>query len=204
MRQRKLTRDKAIEEYLIYRRRIREFLDMAQMRKDIEEHKYEPRDLLGRGPGRFAELVSDCLMGLFASLMDRQADALNVFDVWVVLFSKKRDKIEGTWKKIEPHVELIREYRNNVVAHASKNLRRHVETRSRFDQRRHGIIKGMHQFLPLAAELMRDEATALPDLRAEADPILRKLFPNQRDRWIQQLADYCLAAGENAEGERSA
>jgi len=107
MRKRKLSREKALEEYLIYRRRVRELLDMAQIARDIKMRKYEPRDLLGRGPERFSETVGDALIGLFASLIDTHPATLNVFDVWLALFLEKRGRInEGGCRDRDPGAAL--------------------------------------------------------------------------------------------------
>jgi hypothetical protein len=193
MRQRNLSREKALEEYLIYRVRLREFLDMVQIARDIKGRKYEPRDFAGRGPDRFSDTVGHAFTGLFASLMDLHQAALNVFDVWLVLFPGKRDKIKKTWAKIEPLVGLIRDYRNVIVCHANKGLRLYVETVCKFQGKSKEVVTAMQEFGHLAAELRRDEPTALPTLRTEIDPILRAKFPDHSDEQIEGLKSYFLA-----------
>lgn len=198
MRRRNLTREEALGEYLIYRKRVRELLDIAQIAKDIKQRVYQPHDILGRGPDRFSETVGDTLMGLFASLLDRHKAALNVFDVWIALYPQMKTEIEGTWKKVEPCVQLVREYRNSVVAHANKDLAQYVKARVRFQEKRQEIIEAMQKFLQLAANLMRQEPVALPALSAEVEPILRKLLPNPRSQSIQGLRNYFLGWGDQA------
>jgi hypothetical protein len=63
MRKRNLTREQALEEYVIYRKRVRELLDMAQIARDIKHRNYKPRDLSGRGPKRFSHAVGNVIMG---------------------------------------------------------------------------------------------------------------------------------------------
>jgi hypothetical protein len=203
MRNRELTREQAVEEYLIYRKRMREFLDMAQITKDIKDGRYRPRDLMGRGPERFALTTGNALMGLFASLMDPQEHALNVFDVWLFLFPQRNDKINETWNEVKTHIKLIREYRNDVVAHANKNLQRYVKTQQKYGHKKQEIGKAMQRVLALAADLLEDEATALPDLRAEADPVLRTSFPGISGEQLEKLKDYFLYNGEAADSKAS-
>lgn len=202
MRQRKLSHDEALAEYLVYRKRVRELLDMAQIARDIKQRKYEPRDFLGRGPKRFSDAVGNVIMGLFASLLDPQNHALNIFDVWPVLFPQKRDKISQIWEAVKPHVQLIRDYRNDIACHANKNLRRHAKAYLEYRKRLDEIVGAMQVVSQLAADLMRDEATALPNLRAEADSILERALeplvsnfrPDQAQDLMAMLKNYFLGA----------
>jgi hypothetical protein len=202
MRNRNLTREEALEEYIIYRKRVRELLDMAQIARDIRDRKYEPQDFSGRGPDRFSVTVGDVMMGLFSSLCDINPAALNVFDVWLALFPEKKHKINETWKKVEPNIQLIRDYRNNVVAHANKNLRRFVETRSKFNEKLAEVHATMQAVIDLGAELSGDEQTILRNLRAEIAPILKKSRPDLSNQQIEGLKDYFLQVERNADRER--
>ena len=187
MRHRNLSRERALEEYLVYRKRVRELLDMAQIARDIKGRKYEPRDMLGRGPERFSQAVGNAIVGLFASLLDQQNHALNVFDVWFALFPEKKSKIIETWQAVKPHVQLIRNYRNDISCHANKSLRQHAETYLKHHKHLDQIVEAMQKISQLAAELMRDEAERLPNLRVETEPILNAaLAPVVRDLPLDQ------------------
>jgi len=129
MRDRRLTRAEAIEEYLVYQIRLYEYLHTFKIVLDIKDAKYKPETPLGHGSDEFLGTLRSLSYGLFASLMDPQNMALDVFDVWVVLYPEKEKRIIDTWKKIEPHIQLIRDFRNDVAFHANKNLRRYFETR---------------------------------------------------------------------------
>jgi hypothetical protein len=203
MRKRDLSRSEALEEYLIYRKRLRELLDLVQIVSDIKGRKYEPRDLLGRGPERFSETVGSVVVAWFASLMDTRKSTLNIFDVWLALFPAKKDKIAKTWARVEPHVRLIREYRNKIVFHANGNVGQYTKTIDKFQEGRDGIVTAMQAVSSLAAELMRDEPTVFPDLRADVDPILKRSRTDLNDEQIEGLKDYFLQSaddGANKEG----
>src|SRR5229473_4388584 len=136
MRDRKLTRTEALEEYLVYLIRLYEYIHTFKVVLDIEDGKYKPEPLLGHGPDEFQGTLRSLSYGLFASLMDAQKMALDVFDVWVVLYPKDEERIVATWKKIEPYIQLIRDFRNDVAFHANKNPRRYFDTRRLFREKR--------------------------------------------------------------------
>ena len=211
MRHRNLSRDEALEEYLIYRKRVRELLDMTQISRDIRGGKYEPRDFLGRGPARFSHAVGSAIMGLFASLLDPQKAALNVFDVWLALFPERKDKINHTWELVKPHIQLIRNYRNDIACHANKSIRRQAATYLNHHKYLGEVVKAMRNVSQLAADLMRDEATALPNLRAEIEPIMnralaplvRNLGPSQQPEVLEALKTYFFQEEPKPKGGKS-
>ena len=105
--------------------------------------------------------------------MDKHGEALNVFDVWKILYPEKVQRIDEVWKKVEPHIKLIRQFRDNVAFHACKNLRRYFETYISFYKNKKTAAT-MREFGRLAAELLKEEHKALPDFSNEIDPILKK------------------------------
>jgi hypothetical protein len=175
MRNRKLTHEEAIEEYVIYRLRTCEFLRIFQIALDIIDDTYKPRDPLGHGAGEFIGNLRAVSAGLFASLIDKHTDALNVFDVWLALFPGKKDRIDETWRKIEPQIDLIRDHRNHIAFHANKDPGVYFETYYRFKEKSAEITTAMQEFWKLAVELMNDEGNTLPDLRKEIEPVLKKI-----------------------------
>jgi hypothetical protein len=187
MRDRKLTCEEAIEEYLVYQIRLFEYLHCFQATLDIKDGKYKPESVLGHDFVEFAITFRNLSFGLFASLMDPQNMALDVFDVWVVLYPEKEAKIVEIWKKIEPHIQLIRDFRNDVVFHANKNLRRYLTTRGSFYEKRAEIMSAMQEFWGLAAELIKEQPKALPEFGNQIEPILKKAVPNATREEIDRL-----------------
>src|SRR5690349_3164436 len=101
MRDRKLSRAEAMEEYLIYQIRLYEYLHMFQIALDIKDGKYNPENPMGHKNEDFVGTVRNACYGLFASLMDQDNHALDVFDVWRALFPEKEDAVVATWKRVE-------------------------------------------------------------------------------------------------------
>jgi hypothetical protein len=192
MRNRRLTRAEAVEEYLVYQIKLFEYLNCCQAVLDIKTGKYKPEFPLSRGAVKFGSTFENLTFGLFASLVDPVKMSLNVFDVWVVLYPGKAQRIVQVWKKVEPHIKLIRQFRNDVAFHANKNLRRYFETYLSFHQKSTELAAAMREFLRLATELLKEEHTALPDLGNEIDPILKKAFPGKSRQQIDRLKSIFL------------
>jgi hypothetical protein len=192
MRDRRLTRSEALEEYLVYQIRLYEYLHCFQIIQDMVEDKYKPESSLGHGSTEFLGTLRNTSYGLFASLMDAQNMALDVFDVWVVLYPGKEARIIEVWKKVEPYIQLIRDFRNDVAFHANKNLRRYFETRRLFKEKRKEVIAAMQEFWGLAAELIREQDKALPNFRNEIEPFLKKAVPGASGEEIERLKDFFI------------
>jgi hypothetical protein len=192
MRDRRLTRAEALEEYIVYQFRLYEYIHTFQIALDIKDGKYKPETLFGHDSTEFAGTLRNASYGLFASLMDPQNMALDVFDVWVVLYPEKEARIIDVWKKIEPHLQLIRDFRNDVAFHANKNLRRYFETRRLFNAKRAEMIAAMQEFWGLAAELIKEQDKVLPNFRDEIEPFLKKALPEASSEYIEKLKDYFI------------
>ena len=190
MRDRKLGREEALGEYIVYRLRTYEFLHIFQVVMDIIAGTYKPQNALGHDPHEFVGSLRTATVGLFASFVDAQANALDVFDVWRVLFPEKEARIVETWKKVEPVMQTIRDYRNDVAFHANKNLRRYFDTRSRFLEQKQEIVAAMQDFFGLAAELLKAEETALPDFRSEVEATLKESLPRLGEDGLKKLTAY--------------
>jgi hypothetical protein len=188
MRGRKLSRKEALAEYLVYRSRTCELLQMFQILLDLKGKKYVPQNQFSRTP---AATVQNMLVGIFASFMETNKQALNVFDVWVALYPNEEIRIEETWKKIEPYIGLVRDFRNNVSFHASRNLRGYVKSLRAYEGNEKLIAFAMKEFGQLSTDLLRKESKALPNLWEDAGPILKEVGLSESE--IERLKDYFLS-----------
>lgn len=192
MRGRKLSQAEALEEYALYRIRLFEYLHIFQVIDDIMEGRYCPKAELGHGRKQFISTLKSLLTGLFASLIDQNRRALNVFDVWVALFPQNEDRILAVWQKIEPWEELIKDYRNKVAFHVENEIGAYLRTRSEFYRARKEIASAMQEFWGLAAELMKAEPNTLPGFRAALDDVLKREFPDSSSENIEKFKDYVI------------
>lgn len=187
MRGRKLNRKGALAEYLIYQIRTYEFLNMFHILCDLTEQQYSPEDMFPKG---CRETVQNMTLGIFASFIDKHADALNVFDVWVALYPEEEKTINETWAKIKPHISLIRDYRNVVSFHASKDLGGYIRMHEEYTKKVHEIGLAMREFGELARYLILNQHKALPNFRKEIEPILRDAgVPEDK---LERAVDYFI------------
>jgi len=187
MRGRKLSRGEALAEYLVYRVRTYEYLQVFQILVDIKDRTYVPENRFSKP---VTETLQNILLGMFASFIDTSSKALNVFDVWMALYPNEKARIEDAWRKIEPHMGLIRDFRNNVSFHACRNLGEYIKALKSYQENTKLITLSMTEFGKLANDLIVKEPEALPHLKAEAGPILKRA--GVPDEHIGNAEDYFL------------
>jgi len=187
MQGRTLSRKDALAEYLVYRRRTYEHLHMFQILLDLKDKTYTPQNSFSKN---FTDTVQHMVLGVFASLMDSHRQALNVFDVWVALYPSEKTRIEETWRRIKPHIKLIRDLRNKVCFHACKNLRDYIKALRTYEENTQVIGGAMAEFGKLAKDLIGKESESLPNLKEEAGPILRKA--GVPEECLEKVVEYFL------------
>lgn len=192
MRDRILTRKEAVEEYLSYQIRLYDYLHTVQIILDLKDGVYKPHEILGHGPEYFSETVRNVSYGFFANLMDSQNHALNIFDVWRVLFPDQEKDIVATWERIKPYDQLIKDYRNNVCFHINKDLKTYFAVRRCFRENRPQIMEAMQCFWDLAARLIRLQAVALPDFRSEIHAVLKAAVPDFDEGQLERAKDFFI------------
>lgn len=174
-------------EYLVYRRRTYEHLHMFQILLDLKDKTYTPQNSFSKN---FTDTVQHMVLGVFASLMDSHTQALNVFDVWVALYPSEKTRVEETWGRIKPHIKLIRDLRNKICFHACKNLGEYIKALRTYEDNTQVISCAMVEFGKLAKDLISKESEALPNIREEAGPILRKA--GVPEECLENLLEYFL------------
>jgi hypothetical protein len=175
MRDRKLSIENALDEYLVYQLRVSEFLHLFQIAIDIKEKRYEPTTPIPYND--FFATVRSAVYGWFASLIDRQNAALNIFDVWLTLYPDEEKEIRRVWAEIEPFEEVIANYRNNVAFHANKNIKHYFESRNRFNELKTEIGRAMQAFFGLASKLIKKPPTAVENFYDTVKERLSRAVP---------------------------
>jgi hypothetical protein len=102
---------------------------------------------------------------------------------------------------IEPHIQLIRDFRNDVAFHANKNFRRYLNTRGLFEVKKAEIMPVIAEFWRLQAELMREQPKALPDFSNDIDAILKKAAPKASPEQINRLKSIFIHNKPTTEAE---
>jgi hypothetical protein len=186
---RKLKSDEAFEAYLVYQVRVMEFFQIFQILLDIQNGTYCPER---QGPEPPATTVLTYVTGIFVSLVDTQKQALNVFDVWQALYPPHlQAEIIGVRKAIDPTLNIIRDYRNNVAFHANMKLKEYVKAMQDFRNHRGNVVAAIQEFLSLAEKLMKEQGR-IPDYESRLDSALRSISPNASPEKLQTLKEYFI------------
>jgi hypothetical protein len=94
------------------------------------------------------------------------------------------------WASISPQIECVRELRNNVGFHITRDAAKYFATRWKFDQNKTSISQAISDFLELARELLEREDEALEDIKNEILEISEKIerrVPQLRAEWICKI-----------------
>src|SRR6267378_2241059 len=68
----------------------------------------------------------------------------------------------------------------------------YFETRGMFREQRKEIVAAMQEFWGLAAKLIKNQGSALPDFRHEIEPPLKKAFPGKTPEELESLKNYFI------------
>lgn len=196
MANRKLKTDEAFEAYLVYQLRVREFFQMFHILLDIQNGTYCPES---QGPEPPATIVRTYVTGIIASLVETQTRALNVFDVWEALYPPDvQAEIIRVRNAIEPALNVIRHYRNNVAFHANMKLKEYVKAMQDFHNQLGNVVAAIQEFLGLAEKLIREQGR-IPDYESRLDRALRGVSPHASPEKLQKLKEYFIR-GQSEQG----
>jgi len=163
------TRKSALRRYLVFRVKAMEMMDMSLLHQAATSHKLGIPSTTGRVEKDFADSLRAPLLGWFALLIDKQG--LDVMQLWSELFPKHRNEIDATWARIEPALELMREFRDRAGFHADKP-RPFFLARHQVIANQGTLATALEDFWILFATLLEAEAGELPDLEQEVDEFL--------------------------------
>ena len=162
-------RKSALRRYLVFRVKAMEMMDLNVLHQAATSDKLEIPSPGGRVTKDFADSLRAPLLGWFALVIDKQG--LDVMQLWGELFPKHSNEIEATWARMQPALEMVREFRDRAGFHADKPrpffLARHQVIANQ------GIVAtALEEFWKLFATLLEAEAGELPDLEREVDEFL--------------------------------
>jgi hypothetical protein len=97
----------------------------------------------------------------FATVVDK--NGLDVFKLWLKMYPQYQKRIKFHRSLLEPHLDLIRRFRDRTAFHAQPKFVDFFEPRSRFQEKAKDVAKGVQQFLDLAKFLIKREHLCEPD-----------------------------------------
>jgi hypothetical protein len=96
---------------------------------------------------------------------------LNVFNIWSELFPNHREEIERVRAEVEPHWEVLRNFRDKCGFHAD-TPRNYFLAKQKMLENSSQVAKAVQHFLDLAKLLIVREEEELPDFVPEVENFL--------------------------------
>lgn len=155
-----------LQEYRVYRIRLEQFLHLFLLYLDIKASGEIPRNELGHGPKEFASTLQVAVLGWLASLVDQHPSAINVFKLWVRVFPDRVPEIEAVRTAIQPHLDTLKLFRDEVAFHGNKSFERQCRVYEAVTTPE--LSQATYRFLELCISIMREE-NSVTELRQMND-----------------------------------
>jgi len=150
--------------YRVYRLRLFQFLHLFLLYHKMKQDGDVPENAMGHGKSEFASTLQVATLGWLASLVDQNSSALNAFDLWLTLFPARHSEIEAVRAAIQPHLETLKMFRDNVAFHANKSFERQIQKYDLVCSPE--VSDATDKFFGLCIKLIREE-DSIPALKEE-------------------------------------
>jgi hypothetical protein len=172
---RTLTRDEAIEQYMISLIAINELLCFMTAAGHFQSNECPE----ARGRLQKAELVSAMRSATTTwlwKLFDTRPDSLNIFRVWKSLFhSPYQKEIDALEAESKPIVEVLRKVRHKSGAHSDISLEAHFLADREFEAKKIDVMRFCLDLLSLATKIHLKREVLLPEFESEVTKQARRL-----------------------------
>ncbi len=163
----KLSREQAIERYILLRLRAEDIKRLAFL---VETLYARTIQLPNGTPFSHADLkdtVRTAFFGSFATLTDKDDRAVYAFDPLLVLFPEKRARIIKVQLECEVCHSVLQQFRNNVASHSRASLAAQIKARLALREQDTflDLDSARQDFQRLMSELISEESSAIPELR---------------------------------------
>jgi len=152
----------------------------------LVDGKFFPENVMDHEGRNFAESVRTALLSWYCTIVDRTAGGLNVFNVWRELFPNRREEIERVRAEVEPHWEILRNFRDKCGFYADTPHNYFLAKQKVLENPQ--VVRAMQDFLDLAKLLINCEETELPDFVPEVETFLLDFELEQRRFGINRNA----------------
>ena len=146
--------DKDIGDYLTYRFKLNELIHLHFLFHALNDGRCG--DSINGIPKEQVLLsVRTAAVAWFATVVDK--NGLDIFKLWLKMYPQYQKRINLYRSLLNPHLDLIRRFRNRTAFHAQPKFVDFFEPRVRFLEKVKDISKGVQQFLDLAKFLIKRE-----------------------------------------------
>jgi hypothetical protein len=174
-RNRSLTREKAIEQYLIFRVKFEEWMLLWNLVVQANQGRIQDPGYVLHPAVELEVTLFEIAVAWFATMVDRPKEALNVFDIWRVLFPEEAEVAEVE-KALVPHLGVIRDLRNKAIFHAERNAAEYFKALITFSKEKDNLADPLARFAKLAKKLADSEGAAIPDLSERREKLREALY----------------------------
>jgi len=158
MNNRNLTRQDALDQLIICRLKLSEFLHLFRLWTEIADRKVslelDPTETLDD----YRETLRTAALSWLASLIDKSKDAINIFDVWKSCFPSEAAAIEKVWRDNERAFQLLRDFRNTTGFHGHKSVDEHLRVRHEIVAEGQALKRATDDFFALAIRMLKIES----------------------------------------------
>src|SRR5579864_5787407 len=179
-------RKDALRRYFIFRMKLIELFHFHLLMDALVDGKFFPENVMDHEGRNFAESVRTALLSWYCTIVDRTAGGLNVFNVWRELFPNRREEIERVRAEVEPHWEILRNFRDKCGFYADTPHNYFLAEQKVLENPQ--VVRAMQDFLDLAKLLINCEETELPDFVPEVETFLLDFELEQRRFGINRNA----------------
>jgi hypothetical protein len=176
-------RKRALREYLVFRVKAIEMLDIGAVRQNAAAGSLSIQNPVGRRPSDFADSLRTPHLSWFALLIDK--NGMDVIKLWSDLFPSHKQEIKETWNRIKPAWDVIRTFRNRAGFHADKP-KLFFKARHEVIAQQQRIREAIEDFQKLFRTILKAEASELPDLPQAVDEFLDELEAEHHSSFNRQ------------------
>lgn len=152
--------DQDISAYLTYRFKLNELIHLHFLFHALNDGSCGD-SINGISKEQVLMSVRTAAVAWFATVVDRSG--LDIFKLWLKMYPRYQKRINLYRSLLEPHLRLIRRFRNKTAFHAERNFVDFFEPRIRFLEKAKEIGEGVQKFLDLAKFLIKREHQSDPD-----------------------------------------
>jgi hypothetical protein len=176
----------ALRRYFVFRMKLIELFHFHLLWCALDDEEFVPENVMEHDGRNFAGSVRTALLSWYCTIVDRTAGGLNIFNVWRELFPNHREEIERVRAEVEPHWEVLRNFRDKCGFHADTPRNYFLAKQRILNNPK--VAKAVQYFLDLAKLLISREEVELPDFVPEVETCLLDFELEEGNRGINRNA----------------
>ncbi len=155
--------DKDFGNYLAYRFKLNELIHLHLLFHALNDGSCG-ESIVGVSKEQVLMSVRTVALAWFSTVVDK--NGLDIFNLWLKMYPQYQKRIAFYRSLLEPHLVLIRTFRDRTAFHAQPTFLKFFEPRVRFLEKVKDVAKAVQKLLDLAKFLVKREHKCDPDFYA--------------------------------------